>query len=88
MGRYIKPHSEDALSDIKGFELPMMGDTLLPTENHIPTIKEQLANIDVGITRFEVTRGKNAGLGPELSHYQLGEVGSQGSSQLRFSTSI
>lgn len=80
IGRYIKPHSEDALSDIQGFELPMMGDTLLPTENHIPTIKEQLANIDVGITRFEVTRGRNARLGPKLSHYQLDEVGSQGSS--------
>ena len=80
IGRYIKLHSEDALSDIQGFELPMMGDTLLPKENHIPTIKEQLANIDVGITRFEVTRGTNARLGPELSHYQLDEVGSQGSS--------
>ena len=80
IGRYIKPHSEDALSDIQGFELPMIGDTLLPTENHIPSIKEQLANIDVGITRFEVTRGRNARLGPELSHYQLDEVGSQGSS--------
>ena len=88
IGRYIKPHSEDALSDIQGFELPMIGDTLLPTENHIPTIKEQLADIDVGITRFKVTRGRNVGLGPELSHYQLDEVGSQGSSRLRFSTSI
>ena len=88
MGRYIKPHSEDALSDIQGFELPKMGDTLLPIENHIPTIKEQLADIDVGITRFEVTRGRNVRLGLELSHYQLDEVGSQGSSRLRFSTSI
>ena len=88
MGRYIKPHSKDALSDIQGFELPKMGDTLLPIENHIPTIKEQLADIDVGITRFEVTRGRNVRLGLELSHYQLDEVGSQGSSRLRFSTSI
>nr|POF09793.1 hypothetical protein CFP56_73247 [Quercus suber] len=42
----------------KGFELPMIRDTLLPTENHIPTITEQLANIDFGITRFEVTKGR------------------------------
>lgn len=82
MGRYIKLRSEDALSDIQGFDLPMMGDTLLPTKNHIPTIKEKLADIDVGITRFEDMRGRNAGLGPELSHitipYQLDELGSQG----------
>ena len=74
MRRYIKLHSKDALSNIQGFELPMMRDTLLSTENHIPTIKEQLADIDVGITRFEVTRGRNVGLRPELSHYQLDEV--------------
>lgn len=82
MGRYIKLRSEDALSDIQGFDLPMMGDKLLPTKNHIPTIKEKLADIDVGITRFEDMRGRNVGLGPELSHitipYQLDEVGSQG----------
>ncbi|KAK7845928.1 acyl carrier protein 1 [Quercus suber] len=88
MGRYIKSCSEDALSSIQGFELPMIRDTLLPTENHIPTITEQLANIDFGITRFEVTKGRNARLGLELSHYQLDEVGSQGSTRLRFSASI
>ena len=88
MGRYIKPHSKDALSDIQGFELPMMGDTLLSTENHIPTIKEKLANIDVEITRFEGTRVRNARRGPELSHYQQDEVGLHGSSRLKFSTSI
>ena len=63
IGRYIKPHSEDALSDIQGFELPMIGDTLLPTENHIPTIKEQLANIDVGLLDLRLREVGMRGLG-------------------------
>lgn len=72
--------SEDRRPDFQGFKTPIMGDTMVVTENYIPNFEEQLADIDEGFTRFEDRNGREDGLGPEISPIifpqQLGVVGS------------
>ena len=60
----ISQQFEERSPDIQEIDSPIMVDIMVGMENHIPNFEEHLANIHVGITRFEYRNGREDRIGP------------------------
>ena len=58
----ISQQFEERRPNIQAIDSPIMGDTMVGMENHIPKFEEHLPNIDARITIFEDRNGREDGI--------------------------